>query len=184
MLVPTINDVPVLLPPHDHPDFGKSGLHYHVDFRYYEGEPKQDMVFFTEEAPVYKEMKQVRQVYQAMVENVDIMVHLGKKYPKSNCVTCPHKGLPLMRVSDSVVQCVGHSLCFDNNGNSITDFDLMVLDCRLKYIVGQTKYFFEVKIDGVVDSVKVLSGNTLVSKIGKGGPWQLFVGDIFKLTVG
>lgn len=113
-MVPTVAGVPVLLPAHVHPEFGDPDEHYHIDWRYHPGPPIENEVVFSKEEVVYKDLPQLREVYQLQITAIRVSWYLMGKYKTktvTDCGKCPHKGLP---VYNGV--CSGHGMIFNKDG--------------------------------------------------------------------
>jgi hypothetical protein len=125
MLVPVLEGRVVLLPAHEHPEFGDPGKHYHIDFDYDTGVPRQDEVIFSDKTPTYKNRPKIRSNCAPTLNSVKLQRWLRDKYKGQSvtCGKCPHKGLP---VRDGI--CTGHGLSFDENG--VVEDDLF-LTCAL-----------------------------------------------------
>lgn len=155
--VPTIDGVPVLLPAHDHPEFGDPGLHYHVDFRYCPDDPRQDRVIHSTAEPVYADLEPVRpDGYPCNSAAARVLFFLAWTYRNSppHCGKCPHKGLP---VYDG--QCVGHGLVFDAEGRVVRDFFLRAGSVTLPVIGGCRMYSFLMTAEETVTGVDVVTAD-------------------------
>lgn len=181
MLIPTVEGRAVLLPGHSHPEFGKPGFHYHIDWRYEPGEPRQNDVVWSEAEPVLVQRERVRPgSVHCHIPSIMIPFNLCHKYAGVGVSTnrCPHRGLPLVRGV-----CLGHGLC-TTNGKVTTELYLhipplprvrlvglnisIVSDCRctVKDVFGETK-------DGRIFGRTVLDESV-----------SLDVGDTLHLTLG
>ena len=118
-LVPTVQGIPVLMPIHRHDEFGRPGLHWHVDYRYLAGEPSQSRVVWPEtddpDGEVkYVRMARIRETYTAEMQIPHIQAYLSGRFGGVSVGAdgvCPHKGLPMMPVGPSGHRrCVGHGL--------------------------------------------------------------------------
>lgn len=110
-MIPTVDGIPVLLPAHEHPEFGDVRKHYHIDFRYLLEPARQDKVVFSDSPVVRMPLIQVKGACAAPIGNPDICLFLSQKYTKAVDGKCPHKGLPIVNGV-----CLGHNLCFDDAG--------------------------------------------------------------------
>jgi hypothetical protein len=146
-MVPTVNGLPVLLPAHEHSKFGDPGIHYHIDYRYKEGPPKQSNVIFSDEDIIYKDLPQIRETYQVEMEALDVLIWLSGEHEKLICGRCPHKGLPVHPIGNGLHQCTGHGLVFKDN-DVVKDFWLRVGDERLEAMFQSGSYEFNMRKDG------------------------------------
>lgn len=150
VLIPTIDNIPVLLPPHTHPEFGDPRRHYHIDYRYCLDKPEQSRVIFSDDDPIYKNLTKIREFYQAEVKGIDLPLFLSSRYDCLIAGKCPHRGLPVMPIGNGVLQCPGHGLCFNQDGKVIKDYYLRVGTER-ELIAIKKKYSFEMKDSGSTD---------------------------------
>lgn len=123
MLIPTVEGRAVLLPGHTHPEFGKPGFHYHIDWRYEPGEPRQNDVVWSEAEPIWVQRERVRPgSVHCHIPSILIPFKLCQRYAETEVKDsrCPHRGLPLVRGV-----CLGHGLCI-TNGKVTTDLYLNV----------------------------------------------------------
>ncbi len=182
--VPTIDGVPVLLPAHDHPEFGDPGRHYHVDFRYCPDDPRQDRVVHSAADPVYALLEAVRpDGYSCNSQAARILFYLAWKYrhAPAHCGKCPHKGLP---VYDG--QCVGHGLVFDADGRVVTDFFLRAGSVTLPVIGGCRLYTFVMTTDEAVEGVEVVTEDgRVVARVpfASGERHRVCKGDMLNVTI-
>lgn len=182
--VPTIDGVPVLLPAHDHPEFGDPGRHYHVDFRYCPDDPRQDRVIHSAADPVYVEREAVRpDGYPCNSQAARVLFYLAWKYRNAppHCGKCPHKGLP---VYDG--QCVGHGLVFDADGRVVRDFFLRAGSVTLPVIGGCLSYSFVMTANETVDCVEVVTadGRVVVRVPFEGGhQYRVYAFDVLTVKI-
>jgi hypothetical protein len=177
-MVPTIRGIPVLLPAHDHPDFGDPGLHYHIDYRYCSDKPEQSRVIFSDEEPVMMDLPKVREVYITESSSLNLAHVLASRYDKASCGRCPHKGLEII---DGV--CPGHSMAFNPDGSVIKDYYLSLFGILRKYEGTHLIYEFESNVETEVSEVDIVAGGKV--KIGclRLGPIVVKPFDLIKVSI-
>lgn len=162
MTVPTINGIPVLLPRHEHASFGKPGMHYHIDWCYHPGEPEQNDVVWDDGPIVYKDLPKIREVYSFDNLPTRVVLMLTEQFAgkrKSECELCPHKGLPVIGG-----MCVGHGLCFNDDGEVDKEFFVEVgpmrqrIDHTTLQIFGG-RFQMEVTEDCSIDGYRIVSSS-------------------------
>lgn len=213
VMVPTRRDNeglwPVLLPGHEHSDFGEPGVHWHVDWRYAAGEPQQSKVLWesSSEDCGTRKWVQIRDVYQAKLGSSYLAGYMAQKMCRERGTTmfpqsvrrgvCPHKGLPMYDVGGGVQQCVGHGLCLRAcDGSAITEFYHMLIGASDdRYAILQEDahwakiFIFSVKVDcwiSGLDTVCIGDGGELVQvghlPFSAGASW-VKGGDCMRLTI-
>lgn len=184
MLVPTIQGTPVLLPGHDHPEFGSPGLHYHIDYRFVDGVAEQAKVIWPVEGEelVMVEMEPLRETYDIHVQAGKVLRHLTNIYggQKAVCGKCPHKGLPIMNGV-----CVGHGLVFDANNCVETNLEIGFDWERHAYAMYNDYYVFQPKQDLVaLGDLKIWAGGRHVQTINfEARIWGARVGDEIRINI-
>lgn len=159
--VPTIQGIPVLLPPHDHPEFGTPGQHYHVDFRYCSDQPRQDRVIHSDEKPIMLSLELIRHNYTIQSGALAVVHFLSEKYKgeRAKCGKCPHKGLPIMNGL-----CTGHGMAFNTAGYPEQDYHIRIgpeLHSESLYFDRNLKlYEFKMSGDGTARWVEMIVGST------------------------
>lgn len=183
--VPTIDGVPVLLPPHVHLDFGDPGRHYHVDFRFCPDAPDQGRVIFSEADPVYTDLEAVRpDGYRVDSSAMRVALLLAREYRDarvSDCGRCPHKGLPVFGR-----QCVGHGLTFDGDGRPVRSYLLRAGGATLPVIPSHTQYTFIMPAAETVDGVELVTPDGfVVARAVFPGNQRIYVrkGDCLNVTI-
>lgn len=159
--VPTIDGIPVLLPPHEHIDFGTPGMHYHVDFRYTKEPYRQDRVIHTLDQPVLLSLEKVRDTYEVISENITLILWLSRRFAdRTSCNKCPHKGLPIINGL-----CTGHGMAF-NKGAVCTNYFLRLGKTLEKADYWRNKYDLLMEEDGVASFLELVTdGGQLVSRL-------------------
>lgn len=160
--VPTINGVPVLLPPHEHVEFGTPGMHYHVDFRYMKEPYKQDRVIHTLDEPVLLSLEKVRDTYKVVSGNIGLILWLSRRFEgKNSCDKCPHKGLPIVSGL-----CTGHGMAFNKKGFVRMDYFLRVGKSIEKIDYYRNIYHFLMEEEGIASCLELVTGDgQLVSRL-------------------
>lgn len=180
MLVPTIDGVPVLLPPHEHPEFGDPGLHYHVDYRFTDLEIRQNRVIHSTAEPALVDLPQVREVYTVTTANPKLLTFLAGRHTHANCGRCPHKGFPIM---DGV--CPGHGLVFNTDGSTVREYGFSVLGKVQYWRPGMSSVPFTWEREVLVDHVYLRAGDRTIGEVKMSCTMPIPVkpGDILLISV-
>lgn len=184
VMVPTIDGVPVLLPAHEHPEFGTPGMHYHVDFNYCTDEPRQDRVIHSNEKPVMVSFQIHRNGYLIVSANIKLVLWLANKY--KNCVAkngvCPHKGLPIYGGI-----CTGHGMAFDKDGVVAQHYYLRVAGVLLPiHAKNWDTNIYTIEIDRAIHATGIeliTVDERVISRIAFAQPINACSGDQLKVTV-
>lgn len=176
MKVPTIDNIPILLPSHNDVEFDPTQTikHFHVDPRF----GPRDVIEDVGQQIIWRERKIIN--CQAIGTNGIplylrlLQLHEGGKL--TSCGTCPHKGLKL----NSIGRCMGHGLRFDSEGNVLGNLKTCRTRIKSTGDIGALDSI-RVKTEGIVEYIELVLDNIILTET-KISITPVYPGDILRFT--